>query len=95
MKRQNELGLVGSDEDNLLENTHLEMKCGCDDEHHNCVMMESLASNNKHSRKVCLPNSVQSGIKPQKNVWVFFSNASLKPNETRETRNECTTDRSY
>lgn len=40
------------------------------------------------------PNSVQLGFKPQQNVWVFL-NALFNPNETKETRNECTTDRSY
>lgn len=95
MKRQNEFGLVGSDEDSLMENTHLEMKYCCDDKYHNCVTMESLASNNKHSSKVCFfPILCNQELNCSK-MYEFFFNALFKPNETKETRNECTTDRSY
>lgn len=71
MKRQNELSLVGSDEDNVMENTRVEMKYWCNDKYHNCVMMEQ-ATTNTPARFV-FPSSLQLVMKLQPNVRVCLT----------------------
>lgn len=92
MKRQNELSFVGSDEDNVMENTSVEMKYWCDDKYHNCVMMEQ-ATTNTPARFVFPQFCAISNEAAAKCTSLF--NAPFKSNETKETRNQSTTDRSY